>query len=196
MRSIFSFLILLLANTSYASAPEPGQFRYAFGPYFYRSIIDSTQFKEVDSVKTGMALNVEGGMPNDSSIELQFLYFEKRYFNDSDLGYMYSASPRVYITLGYRKWLFDQASVALGLASHYLVGAEKVISSGGDSSGLELSSAKESSYSGDFSLQLEIFSTKKSAFVFDYRYSYLLFHKEGEESNHSAVMLLFRGVVP
>lgn len=177
-------------------APKPGQFRYALGPYFYRSIIDSQLFDEVDSVKTGFALNVEGGMPEEASIEVQFLYLEKRYFNDTDYGYLYTASPRVYISLGYRKWMFDQASIALSFASHYLTGAERLISSGGDTSGIEVSSAKESSYSGDISLQIEFFESDLFSIVFDYRYSHLLLPKAGEDSNHSAAMLMYRGVVP
>lgn len=196
MRSIFIFLSIIHSTNAFALAPKPGQFRYSLGPYFYRSIIDSTQYKLVDTVKTGFALNVEAGFPNETALEVQFLYLEKRYFNDSDLAYIYSASPRVYISLGYRKWLFDQASLALGLASHYLAGAEKVISSDGDTTGIELSSAKESSYSGDLSLQIELYSSDLFSIVFDYRYSYLLFHKEGEESDHSAAMLMYRGVVP
>lgn len=195
------FLPLLffgLLPEAWSAAPGRSKLRASTGLYFYRPSFRSfdVQSSLRDRVRAVPAISVEGGLDTDSAAELSIWYLQKDYLLQSAASYRWQSAPRVFVSVGYRYWLFSRVSLFMGLASHYLAGAaQDLLLSGSESQALSGKSSKAADYAADMSLAFCLYQGKQGDFLIDYRTAISLFPSRGEQSDHSAVFIKYRWAV-
>lgn len=189
---IIGFLKLLFFSSLCKAEQNPGM-RLSAGPYFYKTMYESSYQDVMDSFHTGFAIVGEAASAESGSIEASIILMKKNYYRESSTGYVIESLPRVYLSLGYRYWFFSRLSMALSLGSNYSLGSykrEKTFGTGVDD--LETSARDTTDYLLDVSLQVVLWKSKKDNVVLDTRYAKNFTTRADENANHIATMILYR----
>lgn len=186
--------IFLFSIKSWGHQPLKGKITAALGVYIYETVLNQSEASHLFSQnQKSLSLMVEGDLHEYGGVEASMTYMKKQYFRGVGNQWISEQVKRMYMTLGYRFWMFPWLSVAAAQYSTFSMGDARIESSDFIPQDQYATSARDPmEYGLDLSVQVEPWSKGIHSVIIDYRYSTALSEREGEESDHRALFIAYK----
>lgn len=192
--SALLFLILMsLTGKTFAYTAKEGNVWATLGPFFHQTHFESSNTGATSPTLGGIALIANGDISDVGSLEIGLFQMNKIFERDENRMYLTEETSMMYVTMGYRRWLNSDFSVAAAFYSSYTMGEPVILHSDFPSGQEPTTSAHDTTdYGLDFSIQGELLETERFAIIADARYSYCLTPKVSEKADHYGILIGLR----
>lgn len=186
-------IIFFLSLRLYAYIPTEGNVTASYGPFLYKTNFSGSNELAPSPVLGDFGFVTNGDLNSKGSIEIAFFHMNKMYYRNLNNRYLVEKSELIHIMMGYRRWLNEHFSTAMGFYSAYSIGTYQTLHSESNVDlDIDTSARDTTEYGLDFSLQSELWAKDEKSVTLDLRYSYSISNKENEKGDHYALFLAYK----
>ena len=133
---------------------------------------------------------VNGDVDEVGSIEVGGFYLDKVFLRELGTEILVEKSKRLYMTVGYRRWITDNFGIGVAAFTSYSMGdPDRIHSTSGADPGFKTSAHDTSDHGIDASFMYEFYKKDKNMGFVDLRASKSLSPREGEDADHYGILI-------
>lgn len=183
----------LMPSQVSAYSPKEGNVLGSIGFFAHRTNFWTSHTGARAPWTGGIALVANGDVSDAGQLEIGVFHMNKQYFRDIGAVYMGEETEEIHVTMGYRRWITPQFSVALSFSSAYSMGDVRELHNDfAPAPAIDTSARDSVEYGFDLSVQYELFSWQRSAIILDGIYSLSVTGKPGEKADHYGALIGYR----
>ena len=193
LNSFIIFPLLWGLGQAHAHETRDGRVHVSLGSLTYQTQYENDRDEVEAPIQGSLGLVVNGDVGEFGSLEVGMFYLDKLFLRELNNEVLVEKIKRLYMTIGYRRWVTDRFGIGLSAFTSYSMGdPDRIHSTSGGDPGFQTSAHDTSDHGVDASFLYEFYKKDGNIGVIDLRSSYSLSPREDEDGNHLALFIAFK----